>query len=160
MIFSIEENARFARACRVDKKMRNSVARANSKTIEIPVSVPPIAPDTNRPVRPPGIWGRKNAGRAAPCLCCRTPMRLRRFDSEQHCSDGAKHRKSKGSRETCSGETALVRPAMAPSGRDFRKITVSAVCYTRAHAAISLLTGNSQSLLQCRYQAVKFARIH
>jgi len=107
-----------------------------------------------------GIWGRKNAGRAAPCLCCRTPMRLRRFDSEQHCSDGAKHRKSKGSRETCSGETALVRPAMAPSGRDFRKITVSAVCYTRAHAAISLLTGNSQSLLQCRYQAVKFARIH
>ena len=53
------------------------------KAIEIPVSVPPVAPDTNRPVRPPGIWGRKNAGRAAPCLCCRAPMRLRRFDSEQ-----------------------------------------------------------------------------
>ena len=46
-------------------------------------------------------------------------MRLRRFDSEQHCSDGAKHRKSKGSHETCSGETALVRPiAHFLSGRD------------------------------------------
>jgi hypothetical protein len=40
--------------------------RGELKTIEIPVLVPPIAPDANRPIRSPGVLGWKNAGGAAP----------------------------------------------------------------------------------------------
>jgi hypothetical protein len=45
--------------------------------------------------------GAENAGRAAPCICCRAPMRLCRVEGEHHCGDDAKHRKSEGSHETC-----------------------------------------------------------